>query len=76
MFRNSEKKFKEFYQTNTTPVLMISGDEDELFPKELIEATFDIINNPNKELILLEGKTHTSIIWHAGPYIEEWMSNI
>ena len=58
------------------PILMISGDRDELFPVDNIKETFNIIKNPKKELTFLEGDTHTSIIWHSGPYIEGWMSKI
>jgi len=76
MFLNSNKRFTNFYRNTAIPILMISGDRDELFPVDKIEETFSIITNPQKELTFLEGDTHTSIIWHAGPYIEEWMSKI
>ena len=76
MFLNSNERFRNFYQTTKTPVLMISGDRDELFPVDKIEETFNMITNPKKELTLLEGDTHTSIIWHSGPYMESWMNKI
>ena len=65
-----------FYKNTAIPILMISGDRDELFPVNKIEETFSMITNPQKELTFLEGDTHTSVIWHAGPYIEGWMSKI
>ena len=76
MFLNSNKRFTNFYKNTAIPILMISGDRDELFPVNKIEETFSMITNPQKELTFLEGDTHTSIIWHAGPYIEGWMSKI
>ena len=76
MFLNSNERFQEFYQSTEIPILMISGDLDELFSVNKIEETFSMITNSQKELTFLEGDTHTSIIWHAGPYIEGWMSKI
>ena len=76
MFLNSNKRFANFYKNTAIPILMISGDRDELFPVNKIEETFSMITNPQKELTFLEGDTHTSIIWHAGPYIEGWMRKI
>ena len=34
-----------------------------------------LIENNNKNLVSLEGKTHTSIIWSAGSYINSWLEN-
>ena len=76
MFLNSNERFQQFYQSTEIPILMISGDRDELFPVGKIEETFKKIKNPKKELSFLDGGTHTSIIWHAGPSICGWMNTI
>ena len=73
MFRDSENRFKDFYKNTRIPILMISGSQDELFASEKIEESFNLIENKNKKLISLEGKTHTSIIWSAGSYIISWL---
>ena len=75
MFLNSENRFKNFYQNTNIPILMISGNRDELFEVEKIEESYNLIENKNKKLISLEGKTHTSIIWSAGSHINSWLEN-
>jgi len=37
--------------------------------------SINLINNKDKSLIRLEGKTHTSIIWSAGSYINNWLED-
>ena len=75
MFRDSENRFKTFYQNINIPIMMISGSQDELFAPEKIEESFNLIENKNKKLISLEGKTHTSIIWSAGSHINSWLED-
>ena len=75
MFLNSENRFKNFYKNTNIPILMISGNRDELFEAEKIEKSYNLIENKNKKLISLEGKTHTSIIWSAGSHINSWLEN-
>ena len=55
--------------------MMISGSRDELFETEKIEESYNLIENKNKILISLEGKTHTSIIWSAGSHINSWLED-
>ena len=75
MFLESENKFKVFYKNTKIPIMMISGNRDELFEAEKIEESFNLIENKNKKLVSLEGKTHTSIIWSAGSYINNWLED-
>jgi len=75
MFLDSENRFKNFYINTNIPILMISGNRDELFEVEKIEESYNLIENKNKKLISLEGKTHTSIIWSAGSHINSWLEN-
>ena len=76
MFRDSEDRFKIFYQNTNIPIMMISGSQDELFAPDKIEESYNLIENKNKKLISLEGKTHTSIIWNAGSYINSWLEEL
>ena len=55
--------------------MMISGRLDELFEAEKIEESYNLIENNNKNLVSLEAKTHTSIIWSAGSYINSWLED-
>ena len=73
MFLKSENKFKDFYKNIKIPIMMISGSHDELFEAEKIEESYNLIENNNKNLVSLEGETHTSIIWSAGSYINSWL---
>ena len=73
MFRNSEKRFKDFFKNTDIPIMMISGNRDELFDAEELEESYNLIDSKNKKLISLEGKTHTSIIWSSGSYINIWL---
>ena len=75
MFRDSEDRFKTFYQNTNIPIMMISGSQDELFAPDKIEESYNLIENKNKKLISLEGKTHTSIIWSSGSYINSWLED-
>ena len=75
MFIDSENRFKKFYERTNIPILMISGNRDELFEPEKIEESYNLIGNKNKKLISLEGKTHTSIIWSAGSHIKIWLED-
>ena len=75
MFRDSEDRFKTFYQNTHIPIMMISGSQDELFSPDKIEESYILIENKNKKLISLKGKTHTSIIWSAGSQINSWLEN-
>jgi esterase/lipase len=75
MFRDSEDRFKTFYQNTNIPVMMISGNHDELFAPDKIEESYNLIENENKKLMSLEGKTHTSIIWSAGSHINSWLED-
>ena len=72
MFHDSENRFKNFYKNTNIPILMISGSQDELFDAEKIEESYNLIENENKKLISMEGKTHISIIWSAGIHINSW----
>ena len=73
MFRNSERRFKDFFKNTDIPIMMISGSRDELFDAEELEESYNLIDSKNKKLISLEGKTHTSIIWSAGSHINIWL---
>ena len=75
MFRDSEDRFKTFYQNINIPIMMISGSQDELFAPDKIEESYNLIENKKKKLITLEGKTHTSIIWSAGSHINSWLED-
>ena len=75
MFLKSENKFKDFYKNTKIPIMMISGSHDELFEAEKIEESYNLIENNNKNLVNLEAKTHTSIIWSAGSYINSWLED-
>ena len=75
MFRDSEDRFKTFYQNTNIPIMMISGSQDELFAPDKIEESYNLIENKNKKLITLAGKTHTSIIWSAGSHINIWLED-
>ena len=55
--------------------MMISGKQDELFDTGKLEECYNLIASENKELIILEGETHTSIIWSAGSHINNWLEN-
>ena len=43
--------------------------------QKLVEFVYNLIENKNKKLISLEGKTHTSIIWSAGSHINSWLED-
>ncbi len=75
MFRDSEDRFKTFYQNTHIPIMMISGSQDELFSPDKIEESYILIENKNKKLISLKGKTHTSIIWSADSHINSWLED-
>jgi len=75
MFLESENRFKDFYKNTNIPIMMISGSQDELFKAEKIEESYNLIENNNKKLVSLEGKTHTSIIWSAGSHINSWLED-
>ena len=75
MFRDSEDRFKTFYQNTNIPIMMISGSQDELFDFVKIEESYNLIKNKNKKLINMDGETHTSIIWSAGSYINSWLED-
>ena len=75
MFNDSENRFTKFYKNTNIPIMMISGNRDELFDAERIEETYNLIENKDKALINLKGKTHISIIWSAGSHINSWLEN-
>ena len=75
MFYDSKQRFKDYYKSTKIPIMMISGNQDELFDIDEIEETYNLIENNNKKLIILEGETHTSIIWSAGFHINNWLKN-
>ena len=75
MFRDSEDRFKTFYKNTNIPIMMISGSQDELFAPDKIEESYNLIENKNKKLITMAGKTHTSIIWSAGSHINIWLED-
>ena len=75
MFLDSEDRFKKFYKNTNIPIMIISGSQDELFKAEKIEESYNLIENKNKKLVSLEGKTHTSIIWSAGSHINSWLED-
>ena len=75
MFRDSKDRFNGFYKNTNIPIMMISGSQDELFEVENIEESYNLIENKNKELINLKGKTHISIIWSAGSHINSWLDD-
>ena len=75
MFLESENRFKDFYKNTNIPIMMIYGSKDELFEAEKIEESYNLIENKNKKLVSLEGKTHTSIIWSAGSHINSWLED-
>ena len=76
MFRDYKNRFETFYMGTQIPILMISGNQDEIFEPEKLEDAYNLIENKDKKLIILEGKTHTSIIWNAGPHIISWLEDV
>ena len=75
MFDDYENRFKLFYENTNIPILMISGNRDELFEIERLQDAYNLISNKDKAFISLDNKTHTSIIWNAGPHINKWLNN-
>ncbi len=75
MFYDSKQHFEDYFKSTNIPIMMISGNQDELFNIDDIEGTYNLIENNNKKLIILEGETHTSIIWSAGFYINSWLKD-
>ena len=75
MFRDYKNRFETFYMGTQIPILMISGNQDEIFEPEKLEDAYNLIENKDKKLIILEGETHTSIIWNAGPHIISWLED-
>ncbi len=75
IFLDSENRFKDFYKNTNIPIMMISGSQDELFEADKIAESYNLIENNNKKLVSLEGKTHTSIIWSAGSHINSWLED-
>ena len=76
MFRDYKNRFETFYMGTQIPILMISGNQDEIFEPEKLEDAYNLIENKDKKLIILEGETHTSIIWNAGPHIISWLEDV
>ena len=75
MFSDSKQNFKDYFKRTNIPIMMISGKQDELFDTGKLEESYNLIASENKELIILEGETHTSIIWSAGSHINNWLEN-
>ena len=75
MFHDYKNRFETFYTNTNIPVFMISGRADEIFKPKKLDETYNLINSKNKKLIILEGKTHTSIIWSAGFHINSWLED-
>ena len=79
MFHDYKNRFETFYTGTNIPIFMISGRADEIFKPKKLDETYNLINSNNKKLIILEGNTHTSIIWSAGIHInsllEDYFSN-
>ena len=73
MFEDYENRFTSFYEDLDIPILMISGDKDELFEVQKLEDAYSMIHTKNKELVILENETHTSIIWASGVPINNWL---
>ena len=75
MFHYYKNRFETFYTNTNIPVFIISGRADEIFKPKKLDETYNLINSKNKKLIILEGKTHTSIIWSAGVHINSWLED-
>ena len=75
MFEDYENRFTSFYKNTNIPILMISGDKDELFEVQKLKDSYDKIHTKKKQLIILEDQTHTSIIWTSGLPINNWLSD-
>tara|TARA_Y100000590_G_scaffold462516_1_gene626826 strand:- start:1242 stop:2201 length:960 start_codon:yes stop_codon:yes gene_type:complete len=73
MFEDYENRFTSFYEDLDIPILMISGDKDELFEVQKLEDAYSMIHTKNKKLVILENETHTSIIWASGVPINNWL---
>ena len=72
--KKSKHRFTNYYKRTTIPIMMISGNQDELFDTEKLEESYNLISSEKKKLILLE-ETHTSIIWRAGSHINNWLAD-
>ena len=75
MFRDFKNRFESFYRIANIPILMISGSLDEIFEPEKIKESYNLIESKDKKLIILNGKTHTSIIWSAALSINNWLED-
>ena len=76
MFRDYENRFKTFYTNTDIPIMMITGSQDEIFNPGKLTESYNLINSNSKQLIIMEDKTHTSIIWSAGFHINIWLEDI
>ena len=75
MFDDYENRFTSFYENTNIPILIISGSKDELFEVEKMKDSYDLIHTKNKQLVILENQTHTSIIWKSSAPINNWLNN-
>ena len=67
------ESYETFYRSFDRPVLLISGEEDEIMPAEEIRNSYDKFQNGDKSIEMMDNLTHTSIIWHGAPVISAWL---
>ena len=76
MFLNFKNKIENFYKNTNIPIMMITGSQDEIFNPGELKESYNLISSNSKHLIILEDKTHTSIIWSAGLHINGWLEDL
>lgn len=68
-----KESYETFYSSFERPVLLISGEEDEIMPAVQVRAAYDKLQSSDKSIKMMDELTHTSIIWHGAPVIAGWL---
>lgn len=68
-----KQSFGAFYGSFNGPILMISGEKDEIMPAAQVRAAYDKLQSSDKSIEMMDELTHTSIIWHGAPVIAGWL---
>jgi len=64
-----------FYKKYGGPILLISGELDEVMPADRVRDTFKMSESHDKTLVMKDDATHTSIIWDGTPDIVTWLDD-
>ena len=64
-----------FYKKYGGPILMISGDLDEVMPADRVRDVYKMAESHDKTLIMKDDATHTSIIWEGTGDILAWLDD-